>query len=314
MATIKGKNSLQFSVSAHDRFFNRNLWRKFPQMLCLLSPLLLTSCNAVRELAEKHSTEHDYHTSALHLAKENRNLNAKIGQLEFEIQALQSKSNFLQLSLKNTREALKDMEKKRDIASMQGSGKSNGKNKSSLIGRDQLRVKGKGQAGGGDMAGANAGNMGEMSDAKNMSNGASDDLVEFSTYNWKPNQMIVMAEKSFQQGDFDRSTKFYYTFFHMFPKHELIDDKNLFLAGIAAYKSGKYYAWGIEFLTQILSQFPNSKYYRGAKLWIALSQHKLGNNHVFYSTMEEFRLKYRNTSEWNILSAYYENFRNKFKN
>ncbi|MDB9787210.1 hypothetical protein OAB57_03815 [Bacteriovoracaceae bacterium] len=242
---------------------------KINEILILLSILPLMSCNNLHELSKKEHRAHQFKVSALALARDNRLIKAKIGELEFKIQTLNAKNNFLVLSLKNTRNELRKT-------------------------RVKLR--------------APASNTHSKSQDSKIN-----ELVGFSTYKWKPQQMIAMAQNSFYQKDFDKSSKFFYSFFQNYPEHELATDKNLFIAGIAAYKSGTHYEWAINFLTMIIAEFPNSKYYRGAKLWIALSQHQMGNDKFFYKTMEEFRLKYRNTSEWKILSAYYENFRNKFK-
>ena len=40
---------------------------------------------------------------------------------------------------------------------------------------------------------------------------------------------------------------------------------------------------------------------------------KLGDEQAFFNTAEEFRKKYRNTPEWNILSGHYEKIVQKYK-
>jgi len=50
-----------------------------------------------------------------------------------------------------------------------------------------------------------------------------------------------------------------------------------------------------------------------AKLWLALAQYNQGEHQKFLATVEEFRLKYRNTEEWKILSRYYEDINYKVK-
>ena len=39
----------------------------------------------------------------------------------------------------------------------------------------------------------------------------------------------------------------------------------------------------------------------------------MGKTEDFYSTVEEFRKKYKNTPEWEILRAHYEDITQKFK-
>jgi outer membrane protein assembly factor BamD (BamD/ComL family) len=60
-----------------------------------------------------------------------------------------------------------------------------------------------------------------------------------------------------------------------------------------------------------MKQYPTSQYYRSAKLWVALTNLKLGEKKKFFATVEEFRKKYRNTNEWKILSNYYEKIEEK---
>jgi len=62
-----------------------------------------------------------------------------------------------------------------------------------------------------------------------------------------------------------------------------------------------------------VSKYPKSNFYRGAKLWMAMSEYNTGNHRKFASTVEEFRTKYRNTEEWKILSKYYEDINHKNK-
>ena len=62
-----------------------------------------------------------------------------------------------------------------------------------------------------------------------------------------------------------------------------------------------------------MKNHPKSDFYRGAKLWLALAQYNNGDHKKFLVTVEEFRLKYRNTEEWKILSRYYEDISYKIK-
>ena len=67
-------------------------------------------------------------------------------------------------------------------------------------------------------------------------------------------------------------------------------------------------------LKELIDKFPTSKYFRSAKLWRGLSFHKLGKDEEFFKVVDEFRLKYRNTSEWEILRDHYDEIRRKYKN
>lgn len=71
---------------------------------------------------------------------------------------------------------------------------------------------------------------------------------------------------------------------------------------------------GEKHLSSLVKTYPRSQFYRGAKLWLALTQYNMGDQQKFLKTVEEFRLKYRNTDEWKILSKYYEDINYKVKN
>lgn len=141
-----------------------------------------------------------------------------------------------------------------------------------------------------------------------------DDQVDFDIYKWSPSQLLTMAETEFGNKNYDKSAQFFRTFMIQYPKNEKIDDRFLFQAGIAAFESGLYYEWALESMNKLISDYPSSKYYRGAKLWVGLSNLKLGRKDLFYETVEEFRKKYRNTPEWKILSFRYEEIVQRFKN
>jgi outer membrane protein assembly factor BamD (BamD/ComL family) len=92
-----------------------------------------------------------------------------------------------------------------------------------------------------------------------------------------------------------------------------MDDSVLFQSGVASYESDKYHDWAIEHLDRLTKEYPNSNYFRGAKLWSALTKLKVGMKKDFFATVEEFRLKYRNTTEWKILSVHYEKIASKYR-
>ena len=139
------------------------------------------------------------------------------------------------------------------------------------------------------------------------------DLVKFGTYKWTPGQLLAVAENSFEKKDYEKSAQFFQAMLANFPKSKKVNDRVLFQAGVSAYETGKHYDWTLGNLEQLVSMYPASQYYRGAKLWLALTNLKLGNTDKFYNTVEEFRKKYRNTPEWKILRSHYEEIITKYK-
>lgn len=138
------------------------------------------------------------------------------------------------------------------------------------------------------------------------------DLVNYDVYRWTPEKLLAIGEKELHFKNYAKSAQFYNELVKRFPESQLVSDKTLFGAGIAAYEA-KQHDWAIQHLSLLVEKYPKSTFYRGAKLWLALSQYNTGNHRKFASTVEEFRLKYRNTEEWKILSKYYEDINYKFK-
>lgn len=138
-----------------------------------------------------------------------------------------------------------------------------------------------------------------------------DDLVQYEVYKWTPDKLLAIGEKEFHFKNYDKSSQFYSELIERFPKHEIISDRVLFGAGISAFETGKRYDWTEKYLSRLIKEHPQSDFYRGAKLWLALAQYNQGEKSKFVKTVEEFRVKYRNTEEWKILSRYYEDISNK---
>lgn len=139
------------------------------------------------------------------------------------------------------------------------------------------------------------------------------DLVNYEIYKWTPEKLLAIGEKEFHFKNYEKSAQFYNELINRFPKHELVSDRVLFGAGVAAFETGKRYDWSEKYLDRLVKNYPKSDFYRGAKLWLALSQYNQGQHKKFLVTVEEFRLKYRNTEEWKILSRYYEDISYKIK-
>ena len=139
-----------------------------------------------------------------------------------------------------------------------------------------------------------------------------EDLVEQSVYKWTPEQLLATADKEFSQKRYEKAAQFYETLVKNYPESQEISEQVLFQAGLASFEAGKH-DWTMENMQTLVKKYPQSKFYRGAKLWMALTNLKLGKKKEFFETVEEFRKKYRNTTEWTILSAHYENIMQKYK-
>jgi TolA-binding protein len=143
---------------------------------------------------------------------------------------------------------------------------------------------------------------------------SANDLVSFEVYKWTPDKLLAIGEKELHHKNYEKSAQFYNELINRYPKHELVSDRVLFGAGVAAFETGKRYDWTEKHLDKLVKSYPKSEFYRGAKLWLALAQYNQGEHQKFLTTVEEFRLKYRNTEEWKILSRYYEDISYKIKN
>ena len=134
-----------------------------------------------------------------------------------------------------------------------------------------------------------------------------EDYVQFDVYLWTPEKLLAIAEKELHFRNYEKSSQFYAALIDHFPTNQIVTDRVLFGAGISAYETGNKFEEASKYLALLVHKYPKSDYRRGAKLWMALSQYKTGDNKKFLATVEEFRIKYRNTDEWKILSRYYEN-------
>ena len=139
------------------------------------------------------------------------------------------------------------------------------------------------------------------------------DLVKFNVYRWKAKDLLSIGQKEFKEKKFEKSFQFFQTFINHYPDHKLNNDEILFKTGLAAYETHRRYGESIKNLERIINEYPTSQYYRGAKLWMAMGHLKIGNKDKFFSTVEEFRKKYRNTPEWKILRNYYEDIVERYK-
>jgi TolA-binding protein len=211
-----------------------------------------------KSVTAKWEAQYQYEKKSLALAKENRLLQMKISDLQYQVSQLESKTKYFASQAQNKAQSIE-----RKIASIP-------------------RID-------------------------------TNDLVNYEVYKWTPEKLLAIGEKEFHFKNYEKSAQFYSELLTRFPKHELVSDRVLFGAGVAAFETGKRYDWSAKYLDQLVKSYPKSEFYRGAKLWLALSQYNQGEHQKFLATVEEFRLKYRNTEEWKILSRYYEDISYKIK-
>ena len=208
-----------------------------------------------------------YEVAALQLAKENRELQAKMQQMEFQIQELKTTNSFLALQNKQLEKtAAKVKRPARQIASV----------------------------------------------ASAQANGIPD-LVQMQVYQWKPDQLQATAMEAFEQEQYEKSAQFFQAFLTHYPQNKKIDDSFLFQAGLAAFESNQHNDWALKDMQTLQAKFPQSEFYRGAKMWTALIYLRQGQKDKFFAIVEEFRKQYRNTSEWKILSKHYEQIVQQYK-
>lgn len=208
-----------------------------------------------KSITAKWETQLQYEKKALALAKENRLLQKKISDLQYEVSQLESKNKYFA--------AQSQSKTHRTIASIPAT--------------------------------------------------KTNDLVNYEIYKWTPEKLLAIGEKEFHFKNYEKSAQFYHELIDRFPKHEIVNDRVLFGAGVAAFETGKRFEWSERYLARLVKDHPKSEFYRGAKLWLALSHYNQGEHQKFLKTVEEFRLKYRNTDEWKILSRYYEDISYKIK-
>ena len=132
------------------------------------------------------------------------------------------------------------------------------------------------------------------------------DLVRFDIYRWSPEKMIAVAEKAQREKNHTKAAQFYHQFAVHYPEDKRIDDLFLFQAATSMFESGDQNDLALIYFGNIIKNYSRSEFYLGAKLWTALIFLKQGRRGEFFAIAEEFRKKYRNTDEWNVLKRHYE--------
>ncbi len=143
--------------------------------------------------------------------------------------------------------------------------------------------------------------------------GSQNDLVQFEIYNWSAEKLLGVGEQALHFKKYKKAAQFYHALMTHYPEHGVITDKVYFEAGVAAYESKQHFDWAAKYFNRVVTSYPKSKLYRGAKLWLGLSHFHSGEQKKFIATVDEFRKKYRNTSEWKVLSRYYEDINTKYR-
>lgn len=236
---------------------------------------VLASCNLdMKKIEQKAAMINHYEQVSLKLARENRELHAEVKRLEFQVEQLKQDKSYNSV---------------RTPASV---------------------VKSDAPAHGADHGTGHGRAIASVAPSE-AAPSVKKDYVEFKTYKWHADDLMKIADKEFKEKNYEKAAQFYTSLINNYPANKGISDEFYFKAGIAAFESGTHHDWTIDHFEALMTKYPTSQYFRSAKLWVALTHMKLGDKKKFYSTVEEFRKKYRNTNEWKILSSYYEKIEEK---
>lgn len=132
------------------------------------------------------------------------------------------------------------------------------------------------------------------------------DLVKFKTYKWEDKKLLQIARREWNRKNYVKSAQYYYTLIQNYPQSSLVNDQTFYETAITSLETGIYNEWAEYSLEKIIKEYPKSSHYREARLWMALIHFNQGDREKFYQTLEEFRLKYRNTKEWRVVRGYYK--------
>lgn len=132
------------------------------------------------------------------------------------------------------------------------------------------------------------------------------DFVQDEIYQWGEYKLYTIALREYKLKNFEKSSQFFVELINQYPESKYLNESVLLKSAFSCYQTKTYYKQAINILDLMLRKHPHSKHYLKAKLWRGLSYFHSGNFKEFYSSVEEFRKKYRNTKEWSILRNYYE--------
>lgn len=260
---------------------------------------LLASCSVdFKKIEKKAAMMNHYELVSLRLASENRELHSEIKRKEFEIEKLKQDKAYFEARYGK---------QKGGGGEHHVSSHSDG-HTAAAVDESHGGEHGGGHGGGhGDNPGRSIASIPPL----NSQEDGKKDFVEFKTYKWHADDLLQIADKEFKEKHYEKAAQFYTSLLNNYPTNKNITDEFYFKAGIASYESGLHHDWTIDHFEALMSKYPSSHYYRSARLWVALTHLKMGDKKKFYTTVEEFRKKYRNTNEWKILSSYYEKIEEK---
>lgn len=254
---------------------------------------LLGSCSVdFKKIEQKAAIMNHYELVALKLASENRELHSEIKRKEFEIEKLKQDKSYYETRYGSAKASNNEIHgEQHEVA--------HGEQHVSEHQTEKVSTREEHGRSIASVAPVNA-----HEDAKK-------DYVEFKTYKWHADDLRQIADKEFKEKHYEKAAQFYTSLINNYPTNKIISDEFYFKAGIASFESGIHHDWTLNHFEALMSKYPSSQYYRSARLWVALTQMKMGDKKKFYATVEEFRKKYRNTNEWKILSSYYEKIEEK---
>lgn len=243
--------------------------------LILVMPILASCSIDFKKIEKKAALINHYEQVSLKLAKENRELHAKVKRLEFDVEKLKQEKSYNGIRVPAS--------KSEHGANAHGNTHDGHGRSIASVAPSPVPV---------------------VSDLKK-------DFVEFKTYKWRADDLLKIADKEFKAKNYEKAAQFYTSLINNYPHDKSITDEFYFKAGIAAFETGEHHDWSLNHFGTLMTKYPTSHYFRSAKLWEALTHMKMGEKKKFYTTVEEFRKKYRNTNEWKILSSYYEKIEEK---
>lgn len=255
----------------------------------LILPLLASCSIDFKKIEQKAALMNHYELVSLKLASENRELHSELKRKEFEIEKLKQDKAYYEAKYGQKKS-------------------STGEHQAAAHDTPHETVHETSHAA--DHSADHGRSIASLAPLKAHDEGRKD-FVEFKTYKWHADDLLQIADKEFKEKNYEKAAQFYTSLLNNYPTNKKITDEFYFKAGIASYESGIHHDWTLGHFEALMSKYPSSQYYRSARLWVALTHMKMGDKKKFYSTVEEFRKKYRNTNEWKILSSYYEKIEEK---
>lgn len=131
------------------------------------------------------------------------------------------------------------------------------------------------------------------------------DYVKQDVYHWSEGKLLALSEKEYKLKNYLAAAQYGMTLVNLNSEIN-VDEKFLYRLGISCIESKMYLNEGIYVLGDLIKKHPESPLVIQAKLWRGLAFHRLNNKEEFIAMMEEFKTKYRNSKEWNVLKSIYD--------